>query len=451
MIYRSGIACLLLGAALWAGYAVAQDATPNSDQPAATADKSQADTNFIQRWKDDGVSLRFVWANDWAASVRGGEHTGQTNGGGAVGGADLDMGKLAGIDGGKIHVTFARYYGHSISANDIGVTQKIQGYWYPKRQWQLGQLTWEQSFDDNHFNALFGRVNATWQFARSTYGCRFVSAPDCPYQLTNTTGGFSGFPYVNWGGRIRYQPSSLYFSVGAFEINPDRRNNNGLDWGLENSTGVMVPVEVGHVTTFATDPYPHTIKVGGWYNSADYTDPELNTRGVSKALFGGTFRTYDGGRYGVYALGDKVVWKPDPTSNTRNLALFGSVSAPLDSAEIYTLQSTAGFVWTGPFASRPTDSLNFQASYFKFTKRQVQFEDDLLTKAKKTGSFSRNETMLELNYSYKLFPLLSLVPNIQYIVHPDVLGNTTHVTHVSANALVWGLRVMFNFGGPGSQ
>jgi porin len=50
-----------------------------------------------------------------------------------------------------------------------------------------------------------------------------------------------------------------------------------------------------------------------------------------------------------------------------------------------------------------------------------------------------------------LFPLLSIVPNIQYVVHPDVLGNTVNVTHVSANALVWGVRVMFNFGGPGSQ
>ena len=53
--------------------------------------------------------------------------------------------------------------------------------------------------------------------------------------------------------------------------------------------------------------------------------------------------------------------------------------------------------WSGPLASRPHDSLNFQATWFKFSKKQVGFEDDVLLKAKSGERFSRNETMLELN------------------------------------------------------
>lgn len=406
----------------------------------------------VDRLREEGISLRFVWANDWAASVRGGERLGATNGGGAVGGADLDMGKLAGIEGGKMHITFARYYGHSVAANDIGVIQKIQGYWYPKRQWELAQLSWEQQFTDSHVNVLAGRLNATWQFARSTYGCRFVSAPDCPYQLTNTSGGFSGFPYVNWGARVKYQPDARYLSVGAFEINPDRRNNNGLNWGLNNATGVLIPVEVGYETSFANDPYPKHLKIGGWYNSASFTDPELNTRGLHRGLVGGAARSYDGGRYGLYVLADKVVWKPDANSNTRNLAIFGSITGPLDNAENYTLQSTFGALWTGLSAARPNDSLGFQATLFRFSRKATGFEDDLIHKNSGTyDHFDRNEWMTELNYSYKLFPVVSLVPNLQYIVHPDILGNTVGVRRVPANAIVIGLRVMVNMGGPGSQ
>jgi len=322
MSYRCSVVCVLLGAAGCIQTPMARPAhvSPARAAPSSTTTPSDSavDDNVIEQMKRDGVSLRFVWANDYAASVRGGERTGATNGGGAVGGADLDMFKLAGIEGAKMHITFAGYYGHSVAADDIGITQKIQGYWYPKQQWQLAQLAWEQNFSSSHLNVLAGRVNATWQFARSSYGCHFVSAPDCPYQLTNTTGGFSGFPYVNWGGRVRYEPDARYLAIGAFEINPDRRNNHGLDWGLENATGVMVPVEVGYQTSFATDPYPGTLKLGGWYNSSDYTDPQLNTRGVSRVLFGGTACHYRGGRYGLYALGDKVVWKPDPTSNVVN-------------------------------------------------------------------------------------------------------------------------------------
>ncbi|WP_448100224.1 carbohydrate porin [Luteibacter jiangsuensis] len=439
-------------AALAAPVAIAQSASdaPLPQQTAQTPTHDD-DRGPVDRLRDDGVSLRFVWANDWAASVRGGERLGATNGGGAVGGADFDMGKLAGIEGGKVRITFARYYGHSVAANDIGVIQKIQGYWYPKRQWELAQLSWEQQFKDSHINVLAGRINATWQFARSTYGCRFVSAPDCPYQLTNTSGGFTGFPYVNWGARVTYQPDARYVSIGAFEINPERRNNNGLDWSTHDATGVLVPVEVGYGTTFADDPYPKHLKIGGWYNSAPFTDPELNTRGLHRGLVGGTARSYDGGRYGLYVLADKVVWKPDPTRNTRNLALFGSVTGPLDNAENYTLQSTLGMLWTGLSAARPTDALGFQATLFRFSRKAVGFEDDLIHKNSGTSDhFARNEWMTELNYNYKLFPVVSLVPNIQYIVHPDILGNTVGVKRVPANALVIGLRVMVNMGGPGS-
>ncbi len=192
MFRRLAIALL----ATFAVSAAVAQTTPDAQQPRQTtpAKTKDNDKGPVDRLRDEGVSLRFVWANDWAGSVRGGERLGATNGGGAVGGADLDMGKLAGIEGGKMHITFARYYGHSVAADDIGVVQKIQGYWYPKRQWQLAQLTWEQNFAASHINVLAGRLNATWQFNRSTYGCRFVSAPDCPYQLTNTSGGFSGFP-----------------------------------------------------------------------------------------------------------------------------------------------------------------------------------------------------------------------------------------------------------------
>jgi len=442
--------------AAWAALSVSTafaQSTPDAQQPRQTTPAvTHDDQGPVDRLRDEGVSLRFVWANDWAGSVRGGERLGATNGGGAVGGADLDMGKLAGIDGGKMHITFARYYGHSVAADDIGVIQKIQGYWYPKRQWELAQLSWEQQFSDSHINVLAGRINATWQFARSTYGCRFVSAPDCPYQLTNTTGGFTGFPYVNWGARVTYQPDARYVSIGAFEINPERRNNNGLDWGIHDATGVLIPVEVGYGTTFANDPYPKHLKIGGWYNSAPFTDPELNTRGLHRGLVGGAARSYDGGRYGLYVLADKVVWKPDPTRNTRNLALFGSITGPLDNAENYTLQSTFGMLWTGLSAARPTDSLGFQATLFRFSRKAVGFEDDLIHKNSGTNDhFARNEWMTELNYSYKLFPVVSFVPNIQYIAHPDILGNTVGVKRVPANAIVIGLRVMVNMGGPGSQ
>lgn len=437
-----GSAVLLLGAAFLLQTTTARCATTSSIESV---------DNLIEFMQRSGVSPRLVWANDFASSVTGGERTGAANAGGMIFGADLDAFRMVGLPGATMHITFARYYGHSVAANDIGMTQKIQGYWYPKHQWQLAQLSWEQDSSSSHINVLAGRINATWQFARSNYGCRFVSAPDCPNQLTDTTGGFSGFPYVNWGARVRYQPDARYIAIGAFEINPSRRSSHGLDWGTGKATGVMLPAEIGHETSFASDPYPHTFKLGVWYNSASYTDPRLNTRGKSRVLFGGAPRGYSGGRYGIYALGDKVVWKPDPDSNSRSLALFGSILAPLDGNEIYTLQSTNGFVWNGPLAGRPNDSLNFQATWFMFSNKQVGFEDDLLRKRKSSDRFSRNQIMLELNYSYQLMPALTVVPNLQFIANPDVLGRPAGVKSVPGSVFALGVRMMFNLGGTGGQ
>src|SRR4051812_21750239 len=105
MFHRYVITALLAAAA---STAMAQT-TPDAQEPRQTVPEKPKDTGGpVDRLRDDGISLRFVWANDWAGSVRGGERLGATNGGGAVGGADLDMGKLAGIDGGKMHITFAR-------------------------------------------------------------------------------------------------------------------------------------------------------------------------------------------------------------------------------------------------------------------------------------------------------------------------------------------------------
>ena len=418
---------------------------------AVAADEVSSPPGPVDWLRSIGIAPRIVIDNDYASSISGGLSRGQTNAGGVVAGAELDMDKLVGVHGGTMHISFARYYGHSISATDIGNSVKVQGYSFPQRQWQLAQLTWEQKFADQHLTVLFGRVNTTWQFARSTYGCRFDGAPDCPYTLPQSDGGFIGFPYVNWGTKITYQPGKEYVALGAFEINPNRRLNHGLGWSTKESTGVVMPLETGYETSFKTDPYPRHYRAGVWWNNADYADPRLNTRGLPRIPLGGQPRMYDGGRFGAYLLGDQVVYRPDPTSTARNLAVFASISAPMDSAEVYTMQANAGFFWSGPFASRPGDSFGFMANYFRFTTKETGLMDDIIRKNHGTPGMSRDSTMMEVNYGIRLKPYLTLVPNVQYLVHPDILGRTTAAKFVPGNAVVLGLRLMLNLGGVGSN
>lgn len=404
-----------------------------------------------ESWLDEhGIAPRFVWSNDYARNADGGLSRGDRNAGGVVAGADLDLERLFGIPGAIVHATGAWYYGDSLSQRQIGNAVKVQGYWYPQQQAQLAQLTWEQAFADGRWQLVAGRMNTTWQFARSRYGCRFVGASDCPFQLSQADGGFVGFPYVNWGAKLRYKPSATYVSVGAFELNPQRKNNNGFDWSTADRNGVLGTLEVGYEPDPALGRGAPRYVAGIWYNSADYSDLRYNKSGGLRGLVGGQARMYDGGRWGAYAMGERALYRPQGMAGKRMLVAFGNIAAPLDSRQMYDLQATAGLYYSGPFASRPADGLGVMANYYRFSADQQGYMNDLLRKRGAAPDISRNETIFELNYSYRVGQLpLSLVPNVQYIVNPDILGNTA-ARRAPDNALVIGLRVMVNIGGLGT-
>ncbi|MBB4127342.1 porin [Xanthomonas translucens] len=402
-------------------------------------------------WLDEhGIAPRFVWSNDYARNADGGLSRGDRNAGGVVAGADLDLERLFGIPGATVHATGAWYYGDSLSQRQIGNAVKVQGYWYPQQQAQLAQLTWEQAFDDGRWQLVAGRMNTTWQFARSRYGCRFVGASDCPFQLSQADGGFVGFPYVNWGAKLRYKPGAAYVSVGAFELNPQRKNNDGFDWSTADHNGVLGTLEVGYEPDPALGRGAPRYVAGIWYNSADYSDLRYNQSGGLRGLVGGQARMYDGGRWGTYVMGERALYRPQGMAGKRMLVAFGNIAAPLDSRQTYDLQATAGLYYSGPFASRPADGLGVMANYYRFSADQQGYMNDLLRKRGAAPGISRNETLFELNYSYRVGRLpLSLVPNVQCIVNPDILGNTG-ARRAPDNALVIGLRVMVNSGGLGT-
>ncbi|MGN5666432.1 carbohydrate porin, partial [Xanthomonas citri pv. mangiferaeindicae] len=238
------------------------------------------------------------------------------------------------------------YYGDSLSQRQIGNGVKVQGYWYPQQQAQLAQLTWEQVFADGRWQLVAGRMNTTWQFARSRYGCRFVGASDCPFQLSQADGGFVGFPYVNWGAKLRYKHDANYVSVGAFELNPQRKNTHGLDWSTADSNGVLGTLEVGYEPDPARGQGAPRYLAGLWYNSADYSDLRYNQAGGLRGLVGGPARLYDGGRWGAYAMGERALYRPQGMASKRMLVAFGNIAAPFDAHQVYDLQVTAGLYYT---------------------------------------------------------------------------------------------------------
>ncbi len=393
-----------------------------------------------------GILPRLRTIDSFAANPYGGLKQGVDASGVLIFGANFDMNRIAGAPGLVLHADFAQLYGHELSTDAIGSRTKVQSYYYPYKQFEMTELTAEQSLWGDRLNVVAGRANATGEFARDTYGCRFEGVADCPFEMTQYIAGFPGFPYVNWGGRARVRPTdATYFKVGAYELNSTRNLNSGFDWRLNHSTGFVLPVEAGYETTYATDPMPRHFRAGFWFNSADYNDPFLNTKGQSRARFGGAPLTYSGGREGFYALGDQVVWRHDRVS-TRSVAVFGAAGAPMDGREPFAFQGLLGAVWIGPFAARPADQIGVLANYIRLSDKEDGYLNGLLLKAGSRSFVSRNSFVFELNYALQLVPGIVLEPAVQYLVNPDDISRSSSARFAPKDALVLGAKFVFNAG-----
>ncbi len=390
-----------------------------------------------------GVLPRLRYVQSFAANPVGGLTQGTDTSGVVIFGADVDLNKVARLPGAQLHATFAQFFGHELATDHIGTRTKVQSFYYPKKQFELAELTYEQELLDGRLNLLVGRANATGEFARSTYGCRFQNVADCPLELTQAVAGFPGFPYVNWGGRVRFNLTpDTYVKAGAFETNSTRNTNSGFDWGLNHSTGFVVPAEVGYGTDYGTDAFPRHAKLGGWYNSAPYADPFLNTRGRSRGQFGGQPLLYAGGRGGLYALGDRVVYRYD-RDTTRGVAVFGTVAGPFDGKGLFAFQGIAGAIWSGPLASRPGDQIGLLGTFIRLSDKEDGFLNALLQKARSPTLVSRNQFVFEANYNFRLVEGVFLASGLQYLVNPDQISRPG-ATRAPRDALVVGLKLALN-------
>ncbi len=385
-----------------------------------------------------GILVTSTFYDDFQGNMSGGLQRGTANAGAGTIGTDVDLAKVAGIRGGRFHLLFTYEYGDTLQ-NDIGNFIKSQDWYLPFQKFQLALMAYEQSLFDGKLDIYAGRVSAATIFARPTFGCNFVSGSQCPYYLPVFTGGFSGFPYATWGGRVRVNPTErTYVQAGVFAVDPGRTSQGGFDLSLRTTTGVNVPVEIGYESSFENDRYPRHYRLGAWWNNAPSNDPLLNTDGQSRALFGGSPLVHTRPRGGLYGLADQVIYRPD--SSQRNVALFASFALPFDQREIFSAQNTIGVFVTGPFARRPADTAGLMVTQALFTRATTLFMNQQLQKNGSTSFVKRSQFIIEGHYGFRLTPGVTVTPNIAYIVNPDIMERLD-ARFAPKNALILGLRL----------
>jgi porin len=121
-----------------------------------------------------GVTFTFSYTNDFLANVRGGIKTGATAIGIFQPQVDLDLQKLIGLDGGRIHVhglvTHGPFFSSTYLGNILAVSNLEAG-----QTARLYALWYEQNTPDDRWSVRAGLMLADSQFLQSNTAGNFLN------------------------------------------------------------------------------------------------------------------------------------------------------------------------------------------------------------------------------------------------------------------------------------
>jgi porin len=188
---------------------------------------------------------------------------------------------------------------------------------------------------------------------------------------------------------------------------------------------------------------PGTIKIGAWYNAAEFADQRFDTQGGLLAASGG-FPAQHAGDYSLYAIVEQMLWH----GGVHALDGFVRVMGSPDNRNPISFYVDTGLALEGPFDRRPDDVLGLGFAYTRVSPQAAAADRDMAAFTGTPIPIRDYEAVIELSYLIQLQHNWSMQPNLQYIVHPG--GNVANpyvpggVTPIP-NAFVVGLRTQMNF------
>jgi porin len=389
---------------------------PPSSAPTVTDPSPFASVTALgQTLKNDGVYLQLGYVYDMNSLVLGGLKPGTLPNGELYFGTVLDLQTLLNIPGASFHVTFDERSGFGLNAN-VGTQGPLPADTGPTRSIRLSEFFWEEGFDEDRIDVRIGRTNPTLDFATSDISCQFVggiicSQPGSWYFSNNNP----AYPASSWGGFLNVTATpTVYVRTGVFDDDTSFGGANGLNWNVEHSAGVFVPMEVGYLTNFTNARYPAKYDVGGYWDAASYTTPA----GVPLQ-----------GRTAIYAQAQQTVWRPDRSTH-QSLTLFGG-GIFYNGGAPYWSQIYAGAFDRAPFAWRQNDTVGVIGSYYANASNQAPT--------------APSQWIYELNYGYSIIPGVVLKPYTQYVVAPNDLLPLPGTKRPS-NAWIVGFQVSVDVG-----
>ncbi len=256
---------------------------------------------------------------------------------------------------------------------------------------QIYELWYQQALFNGRLHLKMGKWDANDDFSVIDNGLIFLNSSD---HVTPTILGFPTTPDPMPGVGIYLTPGKFWYaSFGVFYAN--RSDTFGNFTGHPQS---IQPTEYG------------ALFIGETGLRWDYA-PLLGKDGNLKlGVWGhtGTFTRFDGsqqkGADGLYAIFDQTLWQPaGKKAQGRGVRTFLSPGWTQSSVSTIDWNMAGGVTWAGPLAGRAQDVLGFSANYGHNSQPRLSHSTEL---------------ELEWLYQTQLTKWATLLPDLQFILHP---------------------------------
>jgi porin len=370
----------------------------------------------------------------------------------------LDLEKLAKWPGATFYTDGYWISGEGLSRNAVGNLLAVSSI-EALASTRLHDLWLQQEFLDHQASIRVGQIALDDEFYISQYSASFVNSTfGCPdIWSTDLPSGGACYPFAVPGARLRVAPTTgLTFSTAVFNGNPappgpgdpQVRNSSGTNF-LIGEGGFMPIAELAY--GFEEEPISSTrlsdVKLGAWYNTANFSDLRRDNLGRSLAdPASNGIPAAHSSNFGGYLVVDKMLWRR-PDTATQGLAAFFRVGyAPPDRNRI-SLEIDAGFTFKGLFPNRELDVLGIGASYARIGSARRLDQDEILFSGIERP-VRDYESVLEITYEARIAPWWLLQPDLQLVFHPG--GHTAApspapIGQPIPNALVIGIRSGITF------
>jgi len=377
----------------------------------------------------NGVAFTFSYTNDFLSNVGGGIKRGAVGLGVFLPQMDLDLKKLVGLDGGRIHTHGLITHGPPFSPNYLGNFLAVSNL-EAGPVGRLYSLWYEQSAFDDRLNVRAGLMSADSQFLQSKTAANFINnGISWPLFLAaNLPSGGPAYPLPAPGIRVRIKPADE-IALQAAVFSGDPSGGNGSNQSLPLPTGTVFSFR-GGAFFIAEASYlpnqgknatglPGAYRLGAWiHTSPRFGDQRFDNIGLSLAdpLSTGIPLNH-GGDSGYYGVIDQMLYRV-PGTEDQGLSGFLRMGAVPGDRNLISFYADGGFLYKGLVPRRPDDKIGIAAAYARVGDNARGLDADTAMFGNFFFPIRSGETMVEMIYQAQIAPWWMLQPEVQYIVRP---------------------------------